>query len=161
LAILSSLASFSDGCGLFVTVVFVMGLVEQQFFPNSDRTELLIDVTLPQGSSIETTGACVKKFEDWLHKQPEAAIVTSTGGGAPRFFLAYNPEPPNPDFAKLVISTPNAQAQQRLLAKLRQSLAVGLVQEARVPTRELFECTRSCSARMYPFRHVSLGLTQQ
>jgi multidrug efflux pump subunit AcrB len=75
----------------------------------------------------------VKKLEDWLHKQPEAAIVTSyTGGGAPRFFLAYNPELPNPGFAKLVISTPNAQAQERLLAKLRQSLAGGLVQEARV-----------------------------
>jgi len=93
---------------LFVTAVFGMGLVEQQFFPNSDRTELLIDVTLPQGSSIETTSASVKKLEDWLHKQPEAAIVTSyTGGGAPRFFLAYNPELPNPNFAKLVISTPS------------------------------------------------------
>jgi multidrug efflux pump subunit AcrB len=120
---------------LFVTAVFGMALVEQQFFPNSDRTELLIDVTLPQGSSIETTSASVKKLEDWLHRQPEAAIVTSytgTGGGAPRFFLAYNPELPNPNFAKLVISTPNAQAQERLLAKLRQSLAAGLVQEARV-----------------------------
>src|SRR5260370_25611258 len=110
-----------------------MGLVEEQFFPNSDRTELLIDVTLPQGSSIETTGASVKKIEDWLHKQPEAAIVTTyTGGGAPRFFLAYNPELPNPNFAKLVISTPNAQAQELLLARLRQSLSRGLVQETRV-----------------------------
>jgi multidrug efflux pump subunit AcrB len=118
---------------LFVTAVFGMGLVEQQFFPNSDRTELLIGVTLPQGSSIETTGASVKKLEDWLHKQSEAAIVTSyTGGGAPRFFLAYNPELPNPNFAKLVISTPSAQAQELLLARLRQSLAGGLVQEARV-----------------------------
>ena len=55
-----------------------------------------------------TTSASVKKLEDWLHKQPEAAIVTSyTGGGAPRFFLAYNPELPNPNFAKLVISTPS------------------------------------------------------
>src|SRR5205807_6445303 len=52
---------------LFVTAVFAMGRVEQQFFPNSDRTELLIDVTLPQGSSIETTSASVKKLEDWLH----------------------------------------------------------------------------------------------
>ena len=92
-----------------------------------------LDVTLPQGSSIETTSASVKKLEDWLHNQPEAAIVTSyTGGGAARFFLAYNPELPNPNFAKLVISTPNAQAQERLLTKLRQSLAAGLVQEARV-----------------------------
>src|SRR5260370_39520357 len=82
---------------LFVTAVFGMGLVEQQFFPNSDRTELLIDVTLPQGSSIETTGASVKKLEDWLHNPPEAAIVTShTRAGGPRFFLAYNPARPNP-----------------------------------------------------------------
>src|SRR5260370_27451346 len=119
--------------GLFVAGVFGMGLLEQQFFPNSDRTEILVDVTMPQGTSIEVTEGAVKKLEAWLKKQPEAKIFTSyTGGGAPRFFLAYNPELPNPNFAKIIVSTADEQAQAHLLARLRQQLADGLVPEARV-----------------------------
>jgi len=118
---------------LFIVAALGMSFVEQQFFPNSDRTEVLVDVTMPQGTSIEATEVAVKKLEDWLKQQPEAKTVSSyTGGGAPRFFVAYNPELPNPNFAKLIISTADEKAQARLLARLRQSLAAGLVQEARV-----------------------------
>jgi multidrug efflux pump subunit AcrB len=100
---------------------------------DDDRTEILVDVTLPQGATIEATGASVTKLESWLRKQPETQLVTSyIGGGAPRFFLAYNPELPNPNFAKLIVTTPDAQAQSRLLLRLRRSLADGLAQEARV-----------------------------
>ncbi len=99
----------------------------------SQRTEILVDVTLPQGATIEATGASVTKLESWLRKQPETQLVTSyIAGGAPRFFLAYNPELPNPNFAKLIVTTPDAQAQSRLLLRLRRSLADGLAQEARV-----------------------------
>lgn len=118
---------------LFVAGVFGMGLLEQQFFPNSDRTEILIDVTMPQGTSIEATQGAVTKLEAWLKTQAEAKIVTSyAGGGAPRFFLAYNPELPNPNFAKIIVSTADEHAQSHLLARLRQQLAEGLVQDARV-----------------------------
>ena len=90
--------------GLFFLAVFGMGLVEQQFFPNSDRPEMLVDVTLPQGSSIETTSASVDKIEKWLKQQKESQIVTSyTGGGAPRFYLAYNPELPEPNLSLIHI----------------------------------------------------------
>src|SRR5436190_1080339 len=66
-----------------------MGLVKKQFFPQSDRPELLVEVTLPQGTSIEATNASSKKVEEWLRLQPEAKIVTAyIGAGAPR----YNPE---------------------------------------------------------------------
>jgi multidrug efflux pump subunit AcrB len=119
--------------GLFFVALLGMGLLEQQFFPNSERTELLVDVTLPQGTSIESTVGSVTRLENWLKAQPEAKIVTSyTGGGAPRFFLAYNPELPNPNFAKIIISTPDEKAQLRLLQRFRESLAGGLVPEARV-----------------------------
>ena len=118
---------------LFFVAVFGMRFVQQQFFSSSDRTELLVDVNLPQGSSIEVTDAAVHKMEAWLHQQHEATDFTSyTGGGAPRFFLAYNPELPNPSFAKMIVATPNSAAQQRLLYKFREALAVGLVPEARV-----------------------------
>src|SRR6266436_8841167 len=118
---------------LFLVAVFGARFVDQQFFPNSDRTEILVDVTLPQGASIEATSASAAKIENWLKKQPETQLVTSyIGGGAPRFFLAYSPELPNPNFANLIVVTANAKAQARLLQRLRESLAAGLVQEARV-----------------------------
>jgi multidrug efflux pump subunit AcrB len=118
---------------VFFGAVFGMGLVKQQFFPNSDRPEVLVEVTLPQGSSIETTRASIIKIENWLKPQPEAKIVSSyIGGGAPRFFLAYNPELPNPNFAKMIILTPNAKARDKLIFRLREQVAAGLASEARV-----------------------------
>src|SRR5207302_4953309 len=80
--------------GLFLVAVAGMGLVKKQFFPQSDRPELLVEVTLPQGTSLEATDASAKKVEEWLRLQPEAKIVTAyIGAGAPRFFFSYNPEP--------------------------------------------------------------------
>jgi multidrug efflux pump subunit AcrB len=118
---------------IFFAAFFGMGFIKQQFFPSSDRPEVLVDVTLPQGSSIETTRATVIKLENWLRKQPEAKIVSSyIGGGAPRFWLAYNPELPDPNFAKMVILTPNAKERDKLIDRFRQQVAAGLAPEARV-----------------------------
>src|SRR5438552_14484993 len=76
-----------------------MGALKQQFFPTSDRPEVLVEVRLPEGTSIGTTTAAVKKVEHWLLHQPEAKTVTSyIGQGAPRFFLAMAPELPDPAF---------------------------------------------------------------
>jgi multidrug efflux pump subunit AcrB len=110
-----------------------MSLVKQQFFPSSDRPEVLVDVTMPQGSSIEATQSAVFKIENWLRAQPEAKIVSSyIGGGAPRFWLAYNPELPDPNFAKMIILTPNARERDKLILRLREQVAAGLAPEARV-----------------------------
>jgi multidrug efflux pump subunit AcrB len=118
---------------VFFAAVFGMGLVKQQFFPNSDRPEVIVEVTLPQGSSIETTKASVIKIENWLKPQPEAKITSSyIGGGAPRFFIAYNPELPDPNFAKMIVLTPDAKARDKLIFRLRQQVAAGLASEARV-----------------------------
>jgi multidrug efflux pump subunit AcrB len=118
---------------IFLASLFGMGLVKQQFFPSSDRPEVLIDVTLPQGSSIETTQATVIKIEKWLRAQPESKIVSSyIGGGAPRFWFAYNPELPDPNFAKMIVLTPNAKDRDNLIRRLRQQVAAGLTPEARV-----------------------------
>jgi multidrug efflux pump subunit AcrB len=118
---------------IFFTSLFGMGFVKQQFFPSSDRPEMLVDVILPQGSSIEATQTAVLKIEKWLSAQPEAKIVSSyIGGGAPRFWLAYNPELPNPNFAKMMVLTPNEKARDKLIFRLRQQVAAGLAPEARV-----------------------------
>jgi len=118
---------------IFFAAVFGMALVRQQFFPKSDRPEVIVEVTLPQGSSIQTTQATVVKIENWLKRQPETKIVSSyIGGGAPRFFIAYNPELPNPNFTKMIILTPNAKARDKLILRLREQVAAGLAPEARV-----------------------------
>jgi multidrug efflux pump subunit AcrB len=110
-----------------------MGAVKQQFFPTSDRPEVLVEVRLPEGTSIETTTAAVEKLERWLRDQPEAKIVTSyVGQGAPRFFLALSPELPDPAFAKVVVLTPDAEAREHLKQRLRQAVAQGLAPEAYV-----------------------------
>jgi multidrug efflux pump subunit AcrB len=110
-----------------------MGGLKQQFFPTSDRPEVLVEVRLPEGTSIETTTAAVEKVERWLDEQPEAKIVTSyVGQGAPRFFLALSPELPDPAFGKIVVLTPDAEAREALKHRLREAVAEGLAPEAYV-----------------------------
>lgn len=124
-------------CGIvgiaFAFSVVGMGGVKQQFFPTSDRPEVLVEVRLPEGSSIETTTVAVEKIEQWLDKQPEAEIVTSyIGRGAPRFYLALAPELPDPAFAKIVVLTPDAEAREALKHRLREAVVAGLAPEAYV-----------------------------
>ncbi|MCI4184350.1 efflux RND transporter permease subunit, partial [Dickeya dianthicola] len=77
---------------LFVVSVLGMGAVKKQFFPTSDRPEVLVEVQMPYGTSIEQTSAATAKVEAWLAQQKEARIVTSyIGQGAPRFYLAMSP----------------------------------------------------------------------
>lgn len=115
-----------------------MGGVKQQFFPTSDRPEVLVEVRMPEGTSIETTTAAVEKVEGWLQAQPEAKIVTSyVGQGAPRFFFAMAPELPDPAFAKVVVLTPDAHAREALKHRLRAAVSDGLVPEASVRVTQL------------------------
>ncbi|APO75999.1 acriflavin resistance protein [Rhizobium etli 8C-3] len=115
-----------------------MGGVKQQFFPTSDRPEVLVEVRMPEGTSIGTTTAAVKKLENWLQEQPEANIVTSyVGQGAPRFFFAMAPELPNPAFAKIVVLTPDSQAREALKLRLRAAISDGLAPEAYVRVTQL------------------------
>ncbi|MEH3102607.1 MAG: efflux RND transporter permease subunit [Sphingomonas phyllosphaerae] len=79
--------------GTFLTAGAGMALVKKQFFPASDRPEVLVEVQMPKGTAIDRTASAARQVEDWLRKQPEAKIVTSyVGRGAPRFFLSLSPE---------------------------------------------------------------------
>lgn len=129
-------------CGVVVVAFALSGIgmggVKQQFFPTSDRPEVLVEVRLPEGTSIETTTAAVEKLERWLGGQPEATIVTSyVGQGAPRFFFAMAPELPDPAFAKIVVLTPDAGARETLKHRLRDAVSEGLVPEAFVRVTQL------------------------
>ncbi|MEP8937699.1 efflux RND transporter permease subunit [Enterobacter mori] len=123
---------------IFILAILGMGLVKKQFFPTSDRPEVLVEVQMPYGTSIEQTSAATAKIEDWLKKQPEANIVTSyIGQGSPRFYLAMAPELPDPSFAKIVVLTDSPASREALKLRLRKAVAEGLASEARVRVTQL------------------------
>lgn len=122
----------------FVIAVMGMGLVKKQFFPTSDRPEVLVEVQMPYGTSIEQTASATEKVEAWLAKQPEAQIVTSyIGQGAPRFYLAMSPELPDSSFSKIVIRTNDERQREALKFRLRKVVAEGLVPGAQVRVTQL------------------------
>ncbi|MFJ5317149.1 efflux RND transporter permease subunit [Pectobacterium versatile] len=123
---------------LFVVAILGMGMVKKQFFPTSDRPEVLVEVQMPYGTSIEQTSITTAKIEDWLKQQDEAKIVTSyIGQGSPRFYLAMAPELPDPSFAKVVVLTDSQEAREALKFRLREAAASGLAPEARVRVTQL------------------------
>ena len=123
---------------IFILAVLGMGLVKKQFFPTSDRPEVLVEVQMPYGTSITQTSAATAKIEAWLGKQPEAKIVTAyIGQGSPRFYLAMAPELPDPSFAKIVILTDSETSREALKFRLREAVASGLAPEARVRVTQL------------------------
>ncbi|MDD3608138.1 MAG: efflux RND transporter permease subunit [Halothiobacillaceae bacterium] len=117
-------------------VVSAMGMklkVEQQFFPSSDRPELLIDIRLPEGSAIEATRRVAERVEQAVMALPETRQVhVYVGQGAPRFFLALNPELPNPAFAKVIAIAADAHGRDVLKARLQALIDEGQFPEARV-----------------------------
>lgn len=124
--------------GTFVLAVAGMGLVKKQFFPTSDRPEVLVEVQMPYGTSIEQTSAATARVEAWLSRQKEAKVVTAyIGQGAPRFFLAMSPELPDPSFAKIVVLTGNDKEREALKLRLREATAGGLAPEAQVRVTQI------------------------
>jgi multidrug efflux pump subunit AcrB len=118
---------------LFLLAVVGMGSVQKQFFPNSERPELTIEVNLPPGSAFSATDATVARIEAALKNEEEAKVVTSyIGQGAARFFLSVNPDLPNPAFAQLIVLTENAKARDALKGKLNKMIDAGRFAEARV-----------------------------
>ncbi|SCK55632.1 multidrug efflux pump [Variovorax sp. HW608] len=105
--------------GALVLALAGMKLVPQQFFPNSSRPELLIDLRLKEGASFQATTEQVKHMEAVLAKEEDVRFFTAyTGAGAPRFYLALNPELPNPGFAQFVVMTKDMAARERVRSKL-------------------------------------------
>lgn len=115
-----------------------MALVKKQFFPTSDRPEVLVEVQLPKGTAIAQTEKAATEVEAWLRKQPEASQVTTyIGQGAPRFFMSLSPELPDPSFAKIIVRTPDQDARDELKVRLRRAAADGLAAGARVRATQL------------------------
>jgi multidrug efflux pump subunit AcrB len=117
---------------MFVTAIAGFGLVQQQFFPTSSRTELFFEMRLPEGTAVGVTDAAAQKGERLLAGDPDIDTYTTyVGQGSPRFWLGLNPVLPNPNFAQIVIVTRNQEARERVKARLERVLAEGALPEAR------------------------------
>jgi multidrug efflux pump subunit AcrB len=121
----------------FVLCVVGMGVVKKQFFPNSDRSELILEVYMPPSSAFKSTEAVAAQLEQALLQEPQTQLVdTYVGGGAPAF-LSLNPELPDPAFAKLIVQTPDSHARDALKQRMRGRIAAGEFPAARVRVTQL------------------------
>ncbi|WP_313517653.1 efflux RND transporter permease subunit [Pseudomonas sp.] len=108
---------------LFAAALFGMRFVQNQFFPSSDRPEVLVDLNLPQGASINETRQQVDRLEATLKDDPDIARwSTYIGQGALRFYLPLDQQLQNSFYAQLVIVSHDLEARGRLMEKLRQRL---------------------------------------
>ncbi len=109
---------------LFVGSVFAIRLIPNQFFPASDRPELLVDLRLPQNASIFASEAVVDRFDAALKDDADVARwSTYVGRGAIRFYLPLDVQLPNDFFAQAVIVAKDVAARERLRSKLEKKLA--------------------------------------
>jgi multidrug efflux pump len=117
---------------LFVGSAAGFGLVQQQFFPTSTRSELFFEMRLPEGTAIGVTDASAKRAERLLAGDPDIVTYTTyVGQGSPRFWLGLNPVLPNPNFAQIVIVTKDLAARERVKTRLESAIADGALPEAR------------------------------
>ena len=109
---------------LCALAVVGMRLVPQQFFPSSDRPELLIDLQLPENASIYATRDVSARFDSLLKGDPDVDHwSTYVGQGAVRFYLPLNVQLPNDFFAQAVVVTKGLAERERVKAKLEKALA--------------------------------------
>ncbi|WP_296751448.1 efflux RND transporter permease subunit [Thiobacillus sp.] len=98
-----------------------MQRVEKQFFPQSDRLEILIELWLPEGASIDAAHAEALRLEAMLRKDQDVAhVLNYIGQGAPRFVLALDQRLNNRNFAQLVVIAKDVPARERELARIQR-----------------------------------------
>jgi multidrug efflux pump len=108
---------------LFALSIVGMGKVQKQFFPNSTRLELNVELRLQEGASLEATAAAVAELENWLREDQEqhadfTHFISWTGSGAPRYFLSLDQQLPATNVAQFVIVTTEIEAREALRGRL-------------------------------------------
>ncbi|HEX2134962.1 MAG TPA: efflux RND transporter permease subunit [Microvirga sp.] len=110
--------------GLFVLSLAAMQLVPQQFFPKSDRPELLVDLTLPQTASLKATQETVERVEQLLQADPDIEHWSFyVGQGAIRFYLPLDAQLANDFFAQAVVVTKGHTVREQVASRLEKSFA--------------------------------------
>ncbi|MGL3608135.1 efflux RND transporter permease subunit [Rhizobium sp. G187] len=110
--------------GIFAASLWSFQFIPQNFFPQSSRPEVLVDLWLPEGTSIKEVEAEAKRLEATILKDEDQRFVaTYIGEGAPRFFLPLDQQLRNPNYAQLLVMAKDEAARERLIVKLRGILA--------------------------------------
>ncbi|TPL96679.1 efflux RND transporter permease subunit [Mesorhizobium sp. B2-3-10] len=108
----------------FGTSLWAFQFIPQNFFPQSSRPEILVDLWLPEGTSIKEVEAQAKALEaKMMDDKDKRFIATYIGEGAPRFFLPLDQQLRNPNFAQMLVMANDEPARERLIVKLRTVLA--------------------------------------
>ena len=108
---------------LFALGAVGMTYTEKQFFPSSNRTELLVELWLPEGADIRASERQAARLEALLARESGvASYVSYVGYGSPRFFLSLEQQLFRPNFAQTVVLTKDLQAREQVAARLRQAL---------------------------------------
>ena len=109
---------------LFLLSLAAFSHIPQQFFPSSDRSELLIDLSLPENASISATEHQVLRLEALLKNNPDLLRMSSfVGTGAPRFYLPLDQQFARPNFAQILLSAKDLAARARLETQMATALA--------------------------------------
>lgn len=109
---------------IFALSVLGMRFVEQQFFPTSDRTEIIVDISERQNASIAKTRADMDRLEATLADDKDVLFWSShVGRGAPRFVLSMDVPTPGPQMGQIVIQTPDLAARDRVKARINDLAA--------------------------------------
>ena len=109
---------------LFALGLFGMTRVQQQFFPDSSRPEILVDLWLPEGSTIEQSKAVVERFEQRMAKEASVSSVTSwVGSGVPRFYLPLDNIFEQSNVSQLIVLPKSIEAREELRKRLPALLA--------------------------------------
>jgi multidrug efflux pump len=109
--------------GAFVLAVVGFRFVQQQFFPSASRPELIVDLRLPESSSLNATEAQVKKLEKVLMTEPALrdnidSFVSYVGSGSPRFYLPFDQQLVNANFGQFIVNTKNNESREIVRARL-------------------------------------------
>ena len=110
--------------GALVASMASFALIPKQFFPTSNRGEILVDLWMPEGSSFEESERQAKRLEQQLSTDPDVGYVaTFIGEGAPRFYLPLDQQLRNQNFAQLLLMSKSIEARERLIVRVRDILA--------------------------------------
>lgn len=108
--------------GVAVALMCFM-LIPIQLMPKAERDSMAVEITLPEGATLDETGRVCRQVEDYLQKDQDiVSITTFVGSGSPRFMAAYSPHLPGSNYAQMIVNTTGNKATERVIKRYQTEL---------------------------------------